>query len=155
MRCEVCVCFTIGFVGAWIGSRMERVWICNTCNQRNGSGARYCVHCGASRNSTVREPLAYEAFEDSDGEMTFVSDDDSEMEEVPLLETTRERTERRRNTFQNRRRNDPARRQRAQRELLNLLESLIRELEEAQQQRVANPEYQDPDSVKATAFRYV
>lgn len=87
--------------------------------------------------------------------MTFVSDDDSEMEEVPLLETTLERTERRRNTFQNRRRNDPARRQRAQRELLNLLESLIHELEEAQQQRVANPEYQDPDSVKATAFRYV
>ena len=133
---------------------MESACIYNTCNQRNMIGVRYCVNCGASRNNTIQESFAYEAFEGSDGDMVYVSEDESEMEEIPLLETMRERNERRRNTVSSQEQMGSLRRQRFLRNVLDYFEFLMRNVELIQQEIDTYETNENPNSVSATTLSH-
>ena len=75
---------------------MEREWICSTCSHRNREEERYCANCGAAKQNSIPEPAPYNRYGEDDIESVYESGDDSDWEGVPLLETTRERHERRR-----------------------------------------------------------
>ena len=86
--------------------------------------------------------------------MVYVSEDESEMEEIPLLETMRERNERRCNTVSSQEQMGSLRRQRFLRNVLDYFEFLMRNVELIQQEIDTYETNENPNSVSATTLSH-